>query len=785
MPLCHSLQRRHDGKKPRPTSLPVSLPICTPLTPDPTPAPASSPKVVEEKKEALAVSKDSVSSDWDSEDDSLPLDNIDTKADPKTEKKESPKFERRGRFLLRRTLSIDLADEDSATQQDKESTTATLGRDGTLQGTEEIWECNATVTNNHKSPGASSSSSEDFFFQRSQGRGNVKHQNTVISASKPVQEDLELDSSPELASKLLAMASSETKESLNLESSPDIEEKILKITNSMTKESLAQSSPDLEEKLLEMSTSIIKQSFDLDSSPEFESKLIELETSVDNDTEETVVHKPLGNPDVDSSPDLETKIIEDINKEKEPQNKNGIDIPQLLLDNLPDMDSSPELENQKILDISASIIPECSETEMSPENEDKTLENEISEKSENLSKSYKPISEELKKLIVASEPEEKTVKDVSEKEKQEVQTEQTPVQIVPDETEKNEDDEKENNPAPPPRKKKIRAVSLSRATTELAPNAFKRSLSLGPSRPDRRPRRQIKETWEGNAIVRAKKYQHDMSNIEVREIDLSDRDSIGTHSDDTSLCYTKSPHAVLKRRLRAVTADRARLEHVLAGFEEQNRRIQYELADALHAARTQREISTQLAKQLAKAQKAQLQALEECQSIQLQLNTSNTELNWLRNLYEEGKSVSPIGEDARLEWEHQHQLEQLRAEKSKVLVEKSKSEQQMSSEIDKLKDDVLKWMKLYESSTRNSSGVTGESQQEKTRMDGLVTSLRSDLEMSLRKQMSLEKELASLKQQQNSKGVSGKDAATNTQSGLNHEAITRELTAEKERSRRG
>jgi hypothetical protein len=37
----------------------------------------------------------------------------------KDEKENSPKFERRGRFLLRRTLSIDLADEDTATQHDK------------------------------------------------------------------------------------------------------------------------------------------------------------------------------------------------------------------------------------------------------------------------------------------------------------------------------------------------------------------------------------------------------------------------------------------------------------------------------------------------------------------------------------------------------------------------------------------------------------------------------------------------------------------------------------------
>lgn len=103
----------------------------------------------------------------------------------------------------------------------------------------------------------------------------------------------------------------------------------------------------------------------------------------------------------------------------------------------------------------------------------------------------------------------------------------------------------------------------------------------------------------------------------------------------------------------------------------------------------------------------ELKALEEIQVLQLQLKTSNTELNWLKNIYEEGKCVSPLNEreDARLEWEHQHQLEQLRAEKSKVMQEKVKSEQLMTSEIAKLKDDVLKWMKLYENCNRNTSGI--------------------------------------------------------------------------------
>lgn len=683
-----------------------------------------------------------------------------------------------------------------------------------MQGGEEIWQANATLPT--QSPDSSSSSSEDFFFQSNRSRGaSLKHQSTVIQAhiessnsNKPsaIPEGLELDSSPELESKLLAMTSSITKESLDIGSSPDVEEKILKITNSITKESLnVESSPDIEEKLLEMSASLIKQSFDIESSPEIENKLIELEEVSINNNEDKIENKVV---DIDSSPDFEAKMMEEYaEKEKiDINNPNNIEIPQLLLQNLAEMDSSPDLEDQKMLDLSSSIIPECSETEMSPETEENNIETQIEQTLDTLerdNKNFRPISNELEKLIIASEPQEKNVLDTSEKEKLELNSEKIIVKIPQNTPEKHvkqikdrslansaienvNDDEKENNPAPPPRKKKSRATSLSRTSPEMAANSFKRSLSLGPSRPDRKPRRQIKEHWEGNntALVRARK-RHQDSTLDVKEIDLSDRDSVGTHSDDTSLCYTKSPHAVLKRRLRAVTADRARLEHVLTGFEDQNRRIQYELADALHAARTQREISTQLAKQLAKSQKGHLQALEDNQALQLQLNASNTELNWLRNLYEEGKSVSPLSEkeDARLEWEHQHQLEQLRAEKSKVLIEKNKIEQQHTSEICKLKEDVLKWMKLYESSTRNSSGNVNETQQEKARLEALVTSLRTDLEMSLRKQNATEKELAAVKQ--GNVGNNLKDASTNTQQGPSPETLSRELTAEKERSRRG
>lgn len=401
-------------------------------------------------------------------------------------------------------------------------------------------------------------------------------------ATKPNDIPEDLESSPDIEDRVLGgISTSVTKESLDFESSPDVEEKILKITNSMTKESLNnQSGSDIEEKLLERSTSIIKQSFDLDSSPEIENKIIEIDNVVDIETniDEVMKEDKIEVNEIDSSPDIETKIIDTKIIEDEDN-----EIPPLLLENLVDNDSSPDLEDQKMIDISASIIPECSETEQSPELEDKQIK--IEGKSDKKS------------------PQEKSVKDIRETEKKELESEKKFVEIpqsrfiIKEISISNENlEDKENNPLPPPRKKKPRALSLSRSP-EISGNIAKRSLSLGPK--ERKPRRQIKETWEGNnAMVRVKK----RSRLSP-EIELSDKDSVETHSDDTSLCYTKSPHAVLKRRLRAVTADRARLEHVLAGFEEQNRRLQYELADALHAARTQREISTQLAKQLAKAQK--------------------------------------------------------------------------------------------------------------------------------------------------------------------------------------
>lgn len=75
--------------------------------------------------------------------------------------------------------------------------------------------------------------------------------------------------------------------------------------------------------------------------------------------------------------------------------------------------------------------------------------------------------------------------------------------------------------------------------------------------------------------------------------------------------------------------------------------------------------------------------------------------------------------------------------------------------------------------------MTCESQAEKIKLENLVTSLRTDLEMSLRKQNALEKELSA-----NTGKVQGKDATTNTQQ-CSSDILARELTAEKERSRRG
>ncbi|CAB3369293.1 Hypothetical predicted protein [Cloeon dipterum] len=104
--------------------------------------------------------------------------------------------------------------------------------------------------------------------------------------------------------------------------------------------------------------------------------------------------------------------------------------------------------------------------------------------------------------------------------------------------------------------------------------------------------------------------------------------------------FTKSAYAPLKRRLRAVVADRARVEQVAAALEEQNRRLQYELADALHAARTQRDVSAELSRQMAKAQKGHALALEEKLELQIRLRQADAELEYVRQMEQPPKELS-------------------------------------------------------------------------------------------------------------------------------------------------
>lgn len=85
---------------------------------------------------------------------------------------------------------------------------------------------------------------------------------------------------------------------------------------------------------------------------------------------------------------------------------------------------------------------------------------------------------------------------------------------------------------------------------------------------------------------------------------------------------------------------RARLEQVAAALEEQNRRLQYELADALHTARTQRDVSTELTRQLAKVQKGHAAALEDKLELQLRLRQADAELEYVRQLEQPPKELS-------------------------------------------------------------------------------------------------------------------------------------------------
>ncbi|XP_059485135.1 ankyrin repeat domain-containing protein 20B-like [Neocloeon triangulifer] len=104
--------------------------------------------------------------------------------------------------------------------------------------------------------------------------------------------------------------------------------------------------------------------------------------------------------------------------------------------------------------------------------------------------------------------------------------------------------------------------------------------------------------------------------------------------------FTKSAYAPLKRRLRAVVADRARVEQMAAALEEQNRRLQYELADALHAARTQRDVATELTRQLSKTQKGHAAALEDKLELQIRLRQADAELEYIRQLEQPPKELS-------------------------------------------------------------------------------------------------------------------------------------------------
>jgi hypothetical protein len=98
----------------------------------------------------------------------------------------------------------------------------------------------------------------------------------------------------------------------------------------------------------------------------------------------------------------------------------------------------------------------------------------------------------------------------------------------------------------------------------------------------------------------------------------------------------KSP----KQNARVCLIFRARLEQTAAALEEQNRRLQYELADALHTARTQRDVSTELTRQLAKVQKNHAAALEDKLELQLRLRQADAELEYVRQMEQPPKELS-------------------------------------------------------------------------------------------------------------------------------------------------